>query len=424
MGSTTSAIDWLKSSFKNTSYYCCRISYQHGILPSINQKLFPIAHYQQDAVLKLTPLTQLNQISETAWQSLNQSGSVLLDWHFLNDLELSHCVSGEAGWTPHHLLVDDGEGVLPSYIKTHSWGEFVFDWNWAEAYERYGLAYYPKLVTTIPFTPITSDKLLSHNLTQSDVVEQVIAHCQSHGINSWHLLFCQPMENTHPDLFERHTIQFHWFNRGYGCFDDFLSNFTARQRKNVRKERQSIVEQGIEISHYTGAEINDELLDYFYIAYQSSYVKRDHQPHLNRDFFARLISHLPNNILLMMASRDGKFVASAFYIIDDNQLYGRYWGCSEEVNNLHFELCYYQGIEYCIKHGLTVFNPGAQGEHKIKRGFEPVTTYSYHWLAHGGFRDAIKNYCQQECEQLALYKRECAQLLPFKQPTDHKGKIE
>lgn len=371
--------------------------------------------------MKITALEQLNQLTETDWKSLNQSVSPLLDWHFLNDLELSHCVSGETGWTPHHLVVGELEGVLPSYLKTHSWGEFVFDWNWAEAYERNGLDYYPKLVTTVPFTPITSDKLVSQTLQQSAVIESAIAHCESHGIHSWHLLFCDPMDNTPPNLFERHTVQFHWFNRDYETFDDFLATFTARQRKNVRKERQSIVNQGIDITHYLGGDITDELLDYFLLAYQSSYVKRGHQPHLNRDFFVRLLSHLPDKVLLMMASREGIFVASAFYIIDENALYGRYWGCSEEVNNLHFELCYYQGIEYCIEHGLAVFNPGAQGEHKIKRGFEPVTTYSYHWIAHLGFRDAIKNYCQQEREQLAIYKEQCAQLLPFKQHTSVEG---
>lgn len=374
--------------------------------------------------MNISALNQFNQLTKQAWKSLNQSDSTLLDWHFLNDLELAGCVSDEAGWTPHHLMVGDHEGVLPSYLKTHSWGEFVFDWNWAEAYERYGVEYYPKLVTTVPFTPITSDKLVSQSLSQSSVVDSVIEYCKSQGINSWHMLFCQPMEHSHPELFERHTVQFHWFNRGHDSFDDFLSTFTARQRKNVRKERLSVVNQGIEIQHFRGGDITPELLDYFFKAYQSSYHKREHQPHLNREFFEQFITHLPDNVLLMMASRDGEFVASAFYIVDDDALYGRYWGCSEEVNHLHFELCYYQGIEYCIKHNLAVFNPGAQGEHKIKRGFEPVTTYSYHWIAHEGFSDAIRDYCNDECQQLAVYKKQCGEALPFKEITKAEGEIK
>lgn len=367
------------------------------------------------STLKVTSLSSLNQLPKEHWNEINHTSSTLLDWHFLNDLELSSCVSNKAGWTPHHLMIDDFGGVLPSYLKSHSWGEFVFDWNWAEAYERHGLEYYPKLVTTIPFTPVSGDKLVSDTLTQVEIVNAVINHCKFYDIHSWHLLFCQKMTTPHPELFERHTIQFHWFNRNYADFDAFLSTFTARQRKNVRKERQSIVDQGIEVTHYSGADITNELLDYFFIAYQSSYLKRQHTPHLNRDFFKRLITNLPDNVLLMMASKEDEFVASAFYIIDDKQLLGRYWGCSEEVNNLHFELCYYQGIDYCIKHGLELFNPGAQGEHKIKRGFEPVTTYSYHWVANDDFRPAIKEYCKEECEQLAHYKEECKQLLPFKQ---------
>jgi len=367
--------------------------------------------------VKITAFSSLAHYLETDFNEINHSRSTLLDWHFLNALELSSCVSDKTGWLPHHLSIGKKEGLLPSYLKTHSWGEFVFDWSWAEAYERHGLSYYPKLVTTIPFTPVSSDKLISHTLTQPEIIDAVIKHCQTHHIHSWHLLFCQKMTSPHPDLFERHTVQFHWFNHEYSNFDEFLSTFTARQRKNVRKERQSIINQNIKIEHYSGVDITDELLDYFFIVYQSSYFKRQHTPHLNRDFFARLINSLPDKVLLIMAIRDERFVASAFYIVDDNQLLGRYWGCSEEVNNLHFELCYYQGIDYCIKHGLAIFNPGAQGEHKIKRGFEPVITYSYHWVANHDFRPAIKDYCEQECEQLVSYQKQCEKLLPFKQST-------
>jgi len=367
--------------------------------------------------VKLTINDSISKISVEDWQHLNSSNSPFLDDQYFRALEQSGSVGGNSGWVPHHVMFEQDDellGVLPSYVKSHSWGEFVFDWNWAQAFEQHGVAYYPKLVSTIPFTPISSTKLLSNTLKQDAVVDQMIEHCNAQSFNSWHLLFCRKMEVTRDDVFERHTVQFHWFNRDYRDFEHFLSGFVARKRKNVRKERSSIATQGLEIRRFSASEIGEVELDFFYRCYQQSYFKRDHTPHLSKAFFAQIFNGLADNILLIIASHQQQYVASALFLFDDAQLFGRYWGCVEEFNNLHFELCYYQGIEFCIAQGLQSFNPGAQGEHKIKRGFEPVLTYSYHWVKEPAFRSAIEDFCQRERQHLQVYFEQCQQALPFK----------
>jgi len=360
----------------------------------------------------------IREILPSQWQRLNTSTMPCLDIEFFSALERSGCVGEGTGWMPHHVVFSEGDevvGILPSYIKTHSWGEFVFDWDWAQAFERHGLPYYPKLVSTIPFTPITTDKLLSDKLDHGDIVDGMVEHCLAQSLNSWHLLFCPKIAVTREDVFERHTVQFHWFNRDYRDFEHFLSYFTARKRKSVRKERVSIAEQNIDIRRLGGADISAQELEFFYRCYQQSYFKRDHTPHLSQTFFAELFARLADNILLIIASHQQTDIACALFFFDEQALYGRYWGCVEEFNNLHFELCYYQGIDFCIANNLSLFNPGAQGEHKIKRGFEPVLTYSYHWVKEEAFRPAIKDFCQRERQHLQQYFIACQQALPFKQ---------
>jgi predicted N-acyltransferase len=309
--------------------------------------------------------------------------------------------------------------ILPAYIKNHSWGEYVFDWSWAEAYQAHELNYYPKLVSTIPFTPIPSEKLLSNqNKPQPnyhDVFTLLTQHCQQQGIHSWHVLFAPELQHLPDDVYQRHTVQFHWYNRQYQSFEHYLDSFTARKRKNTRKERLSISQQHIEITQLTGQKIGKKELDYFYLTYQLTYLKKGHTPHLTYPFFEALLLKQADDILLVMASHQDDYVACALFLYDDTTLYGRYWGCSENVKNLHFELCYYQGIEFCIEHQLTSFNPGTQGEHKIQRGFEPVLTHSYHWIQHPAFKAAINDFCQQECQQMKDYLKQCQQALPFKQ---------
>jgi predicted N-acyltransferase len=363
-------------------------------------------------------VNSIDAISPRHWKNLNNSACPFLHYDFFSALEKSQSASIEQGWQPHHLVASTNNeliALMPMYLKSHSWGEYVFDWDWAEAFKQYNHPYYPKLVATIPFTPVSNKKLLSDQLQMNDFFEPLIKHCQQADINSWHLLFCDQIKSPLPeDVYERNTVQFHWFNRDYKNFDDFINTFTSRKRRSTRKERQTISQQAISIRQLMGHQITQADLEFFYLTYQLTYLKRGHQPHLNYDFFQQVVTELSQNVLLLIASDQQQDVACALFFYDDSQLYGRYWGCTEHYNNLHFELCYYRGIEFCIENNLKSFTPGTQGEHKIQRGFEPILTYSYHWIKHPGFKDAIKNFCQQEQRQLLTYQQQCQQLLPFK----------
>jgi predicted N-acyltransferase len=367
-------------------------------------------------------IDNINQIPKEDWQQLTQSTCPLLNYEFFKALEDSHSVSHSQGWQAHHLTVKIDTklvGILPLYIKQHSWGEYVFDWDWAQAFERHNLPYYPKLVSTIPFTPVPSQKLFSTEINQQALFRLLVEYCQQNQLNSWHLLFCpEEIEQLPKDVYLRHTVQFHWFNRDYQCFDDFIATFTARKRKNTRKERLSISQQDITVQRLLGKDITKKEVDYFYLIYQLTYLKNSHQPHLSHDFFNQIFSTLKDNVLLIIASYQEQYVACSLFFFDDSHLYGRYWGCSESFKNLHFELCYYQGIEFCIDKNLQCFNPGTQGEHKIQRGFEAVLTHSYHWIKHPSFKDPIKDFCLQEQKNLKHYQQQCIQELPFKNVTE------
>lgn len=368
---------------------------------------------------------------ENLFKHQQNNTALFPSFEFLAILEESGCASKTTGWQPYHLSYTEQNNIiaaLPLYLKSHSWGEYVFDWAWAEAYEKYQLAYYPKLVSTTAFTPITSDKFISHfpssaNVNIESIIPTLIDHCEQTNIASFHLLYQPPISpklltDFSSQIFERNTVQFHWFNRNYQSFDEFLATFTARKRKNTRKERLSIAAQGITIRRIKGNDITKEELAMFFLTYQLTYVKKGHQPHLNLNFFNSLVKRMGNNLLFVFAKHNNKDVASALFFFDDNNLYGRYWGCVEKFNNLHFELCYYQGIEFCIENNIQCFNPGTQGEHKIKRGFEPVLTHSYHWIQHQGFRPAIAEFCQQEQKQMRYYQKQCRLALPFKNLTN------
>ena len=367
--------------------------------------------------MKIDFIDSINDISAIDWQRLNESSNPLASYDFLKAMEDSASASKTRGWQPHHIQISNNNNVtaiLPLYIKHNSWGEYVFDWGWAEAYQKNGLSYYPKLVSTLPFTPVTTDKLISSTLCQTDVFKLLTEHCHQHSFNSWHLLFCPTVKDMPDDVYLRHTVQFHWFNRQYFDFDDFISTFSSRKRKNTRKERLSISQQGINIRRLKGIDITPKDLDFFYLTYQLTYLKKGHQPHLSIEFFQNILASLPDNILLIIASNENEDLACSLFFYDNKQLYGRYWGCIQHVNNLHFELCYYQGIEFCIEHNITSFNPGTQGEHKIQRGFEPILTNSYHWVKHPAFKSAIKDFCQQERQQTKNYLQRCQQALPYK----------
>lgn len=368
--------------------------------------------------IKINFINSIDEINPSHWQTLNNSACPFLAYHFFSALEKSQSTSIKQGWQTHHLVATinkDVQAIMPMYLKSHSWGEYVFDWDWAEAFKRCDIDYYPKLVATIPFTPVTSDKLLSTQLQVSHLFPLLIEHCQQENISSWHILYCDEIKEALPkDVYQRNTVQFHWFNRDYNNFDDFLSTFTSRKRRSTRKERLSIIQQDINIRSLRGNDITEQDLKFFYLTYQLTYLKRHHQPHLNYDFFKQIITAMADNILLLIASHGQQDIACALFFFDETQLYGRYWGCTKHYKNLHFELCYYRGIEFCIENNLQGFNPGTQGEHKIQRGFEPILTYSYHWIKHPDFKASIKDYCQQEKKHMLMYQQQCQQLLPFK----------
>jgi predicted N-acyltransferase len=343
---------------------------------------------------------------------------------FLRAFEQSGSCTIESGWQPNHIEANSGNHKIlaPCYIKTHSWGEYVFDWAWAQAYEENGLEYYPKLLIAIPYTPSQGPRLLgAQNLNDaSALINGLKVKCQADAYSGFHILYPNPQEQEwldQLDLLKRNDVQFHWHNRGYNNFDDFLALFTSRKRKNVRKERTSIEAQGIHIKTLEAANLTKVDMDAFYYFYHATYLKRGRQGYLNRAFFETIQTEMPENLVLFMAYQGENPVAGALCFKDDETLYGRYWGCIEEFNNLHFETCYYQGIDYCIKHNLKKFDPGTQGEHKIARGFEPTLTTSYHWLIHEGFMAAADNFCEQDRDRTALYFQQATQLLPFKQTT-------
>jgi len=366
----------------------------------------------------------IHDIGEAAWNGLAESDYPFTRFAFLAALEDSECCTRESGWQSYHISLWDKDtliAAMPLYLKNHSYGEYVFDWSWADAYQQHNLDYYPKLITCIPFTPASGPRLLS-NRPKEDVlpilVNGILEEAKRLNCSSWHCLF--PLEETR-ELLSKENInprlgsQFHWFNRGYKTFDDFLNSFSSRKRKNLRKERKRVEEQGITLKILTGDDISKEDWDLFYLLYHRTYFKRSgRQGYLNERFFKVLAKNLSAQLVMVIAEKDEENIAAALCFRDSDTLYGRYWGCREEFDFLHFETCYYQGIEYCIREGLQRFDPGAQGEHKIQRGFEPVETWSNHWIANEEFRHAINNFLIREEQGVRNYIADAKAYLPFK----------
>ncbi|OOV87731.1 GNAT family N-acetyltransferase [Oceanospirillum linum] len=379
--------------------------------------------------MKIRFIDQISQISDPHWQQLNNhDNNPFIGKAFLQALETSGAASEKGGWKPHHLIAESGDDLIafmPLYLKTHSYGEYVFDWSWAEAYQRYGLAYYPKLVTAIPYTPSQGERLLvADGVQKSDliplIVDSVKAEATRLGASGWHLLF--PREDKHQlqagqQLHTRLTCQFHWFNTdNWQNFDQFLASFNAKKRKNVRQERRKVVQQGLTLERLEGADITPEQLEHFYHCYQITYMQRGQKGYLNRTFFQQLVETMPEQIMLVIARHTADTpVAAALFFHDSASLYGRYWGSKVEADSLHFEACYYQGIEYCLEKGLDHFDPGTQGEHKISRGFRPIITESHHWLAEPEFDAAIRDFVQEEARHVQLYAEQAREMLPFKE---------
>ncbi len=374
---------------------------------------------------------RLQSIPKDDWNRIAGIEYPFLRYEFLAALEESGSVAPAEGWIPRHLALTDANGTLaaiaPCYEKDHSFGEYVFDRAWADAYHRHRIAYYPKLLTAVPFTPSVGPRLkfapdCAGVESVRQCIDSILAYCAEEEFSSWHLLFPEPklldlMEESgcRDQLLYRIGVQYHWYNQGYGSFADYLQAMTSRKRKSIRRERQQVTEQGITFLHVDGAEITPAQLDDFYIFYHATYMKRGQQGYLNRHFFDLLTASMPENLLFVFAQLGDRRVAAAVFFRGGDTLYGRYWGCLDSYHQLHFETCYYQGITYCIEHQIAHFDAGAQGEHKIQRGFEPIATCSAHWIAHPAFRAAIGEFVQQEKGQILAYIDETKRYLPFKQ---------
>ena len=376
--------------------------------------------------MKVEFLNSIEDISKEDWDGTFNNAYPFLKYEFLKCLEITKCVSSDQGWQPLHAIVTEKEkviAVMPLYIKTDSQGEFIFDWSWADAYYRNGLEYYPKLVSSIPFTPATGPRILFSSNSKREVIVNKISESlkklsEDQKFSSVHILLAEKEEInqfSQEDFSLRTSYSFHWFNNNYRNFDMFLEDMTSRQRKNIKKERGKILQQDVTLSRIKGSEITVEMMEIFYQFYQVTYLKRGMRGYLNFDFFKTIIQVIPESIMLVLAeNKNGNFVAGALNFYDDKKLYGRYWGCLEEYDSLHFETCYYQGIEFCIENGLESFDPGVQGEHKIKRGFCPIETYSAHWIKDIRFKEAIDDFLEKERAHILEYNQDRKVLLPFK----------
>lgn len=387
--------------------------------------------------MKLTTkiLNSITQISAQDWNGLSQTHYPFLRHEFLSALEASGCTNAQSGWQPTHITVyqeDKLIAIMPMFQKTHSSGEFVFDWDWADAYKRNGLEYYPKLLTAIPFSPCYGPRVASL-LALDEIIPfistQITQLCADYGFSGWHGLFQQTAEQElfeHQNFLVRQGVQYHWHNKGYQDFDHYLASFTSRKRKGIKRERRIVKDQEVSIQAIEGANISDQLLQDFFHCYQLTYLKRGRQGYLNIDFFQHLIATMSEHIVLFVAQHQGATVACAwcFKNTDPEQsvLYGRYWGALENFDSLHFETCYYQALEYCIEQKIQRFDPGAQGEHKIQRGFEPITTYSTHYISHPQFREAIADFLVRETSAVDEHKNYLASFLPFKQHNEEQNK--
>lgn len=366
----------------------------------------------------------IDEIPAAGWNRL-AGDNPFLKHEFLAALEHSGCVGGETGWQPQHLtcMDDKGElvGALPLYLKTHSWGEFVFDWAWAEAYQRAGRHYYPKLASAVPFSPVTGARLLiaedaEHAAVARALIQKTIALTDELHASSVHCLFPNATEtptwSAHGFL-PRKDCQFHWHNRGYRSFDDYLASLTSQKRKKLRRERRRVREAGIRYTLRCGAELSEIEFEMLYTFYATTYFKHGHDPYLNTEFFREIAQTMPNELLVNFALLERRFVACAICFHSRDTLYGRHWGCMEDYHSLHFETCYYQWLEYCIRAGLQHFDPGAQGEHKLARGFEPTATWSMHYIAEPAFREAIGTFLKQETRWVDGYIAAAAKHLPY-----------
>ena len=362
----------------------------------------------------------LADIPPAAWNALSGS-QPFLSHAFLSALHESGCASPETGWSPHYLTAwrdDTLVGALPLYSKTHSYGEYVFDWGWADAYRRHGRRYYPKWVVAVPFTPVPGPRALAPDAaTRRALLQHAVKRVREGDHSSLHVLFPTPLEASEGEamgMIPRAGMQFHWTNPGYRDFADFLATFAHAKRKKVKQERRRVGEAGVTFERIRGTAITSDDWAFFYRRYEQTYREHQSTPYLNFEFFERIGATLPECVLLVVGSRAGRRICAALSLHDSETLWGRYWGTSEFVSGLHFEACYYQAIEFCIEQRLARFEGGAQGIHKLARGLLPVATHSLHVIADSGFAKAIADYCARESIDIAHTADELEAASPFK----------
>ncbi|HAV37154.1 MAG TPA: GNAT family N-acetyltransferase [Massilia sp.] len=369
-------------------------------------------------------VSSLSEIGQSSWDgllALQEEPNPFLSYAFLHALHESGSACPETGWQPQYIALYDGDtlaAALPLYVKGHSYGEYVFDWAWADAYRRHGLEYYPKLLAAVPFTPVAGPRLLARDdAARAALIDVLLATQQATDVSSTHVLF-PPAEHARQlrdaGFLLRSGVQFHWLNGGYANFEDFLATLEQKKRKNIRAERRKVREAGVTLRRVRGVDALESDWRFFNRCYRHTYAAHYSTPYLNLDFFLRIGQAMPENILLVNAERAGRPIASSLVIHTKDTLYGRYWGEIEHVPCLHFEAAYYQPLEFCIEQGIQTFEGGAQGEHKMARGFLPTRTYSAHWLAHPAFADAIERFLEREAGGIDDYLDELNERTPFR----------
>jgi predicted N-acyltransferase len=374
--------------------------------------------------MQVREFAQIDAIPATEWNALAGTDCPFLRHEFLAALEHSGCVGRGTGWTPAHLALFEGDRLVaaaPAYRKAHSWGEFVFDFGWAQAHERHGLPYYPKLLLAVPFSPVNAARLLvapgrDAAPLQQALIAALAARCDDEALSSAHALFVTDAERAafaQAGWLTRGDVQFHWHNRDFASFEDYLGTFRAEKRKQMRRERRRVAEEGIHFLTRHGTDISPGELRFAYDVHARNFHLHGHPPYLNHACFEELARTLGTALMVKLACRGDELLAAAIFLASPTALYGRYWGAAGEFHSLHFEACYHQGIEYCIERGIARFEPGTQGEHKIVRGFEPTPTHSAHYIRDPRFRHAIGEVLQREHEAMADYAEAAAAHVPF-----------
>jgi predicted N-acyltransferase len=375
-------------------------------------------------------LESIADIDAASWNALTGCEQPFVRHEFLLALEASGCASPRTGWTAQHVVLEDSNGraigAMPLYRKGHSRGEFVFDFSWANAYAQHGLKYYPKLLTAIPFTPVRGPRMLAaagadQSAIAAALVKAAKDYARSEHLSSWHVLF--PSEENlmtlkSAGLIERRDCQFHWFNQGYESFDAFLATFTAEKRKKAKRERRRVADAGIEFDTRLGGEMDNALWRAVYEFYADTFYRHGHEPYLNLDFFKRIAATMPDKLMLKIARHGASPIAVAIFFVSEDALFGRYWGAGGNFHSLHFETCYYQGIEYCIEHKLQRFEPGTQGEHKVPRGFVPTLTSSAHDIVDMRFSAAIRDFAVREARGVDRYAAAVNEHVPYHRAPD------